>query len=53
MTLCIADAFTDSLGRLTGPEHAALNPAAPDLSLHQVERSRAEDFWTARVTRDP
>jgi hypothetical protein len=61
MTLRIADTFTAALSRLTGPEQAAakqavydlhVNPAAPGLQLHRVDRSRDRNFWTARVTRD-
>lgn len=61
MTLRIADTFTAALDRLTAPEKAAakqaafdlqVDPSAPGLQLHRVERSRDRDFWTARVTRD-
>jgi hypothetical protein len=61
MTLRIADTFTDALTRLTGQEQAAVkqaafdlqvNPSAPGLSLHRVDRARDKDFWTARVNRD-
>lgn len=61
MTLRIADTFTAALDRLTAPEKAAakqaafdlqVDPSAPGLSLHRVDRSRDKDFWTARVTRD-
>ncbi len=61
MTFRIADTFTAALDRLTAPEKAAakqaafdlqVDPSAPGLSLHRVDRSRDRDFWTARVTRD-
>ncbi|MFQ8432703.1 3'-5' exonuclease [Amaricoccus sp. W119] len=61
MTLRIADTFTAALTRLTAQEQAAakqaafdlqVDPSAPGLSLHRVDRSRDRDFWTARVTRD-
>ena len=61
MTFLIADTFTAALDRLTAPEKAAakqaafdlqVDPSAPGLSLHRVDRSRDRDFWTARVTRD-
>ena len=61
MTLRIADTFTAALDRLTAPEKAAakqaafdlqVDPSAPGLQLHRVDRSRDRDFWTARVTRD-
>jgi len=61
MTFRIADTFTAALDRLTAPEKAAakqaafdlqVDPSAPGLQLHRVDRSRDKDFWTARVTRD-
>ena len=61
MTFRIADTFTAALDRLTAQEKAAakqaafdlqVDPSAPGLSLHRVDRSRDRDFWTARVTRD-
>lgn len=61
MPLRIADTLTAALDRLTGPEKAAakqaafdlqVDPSAPVLQLHRVDRSRDKDFWTARVTRD-
>ena len=61
MTFRIADTFTAALDRLTAPEKAAakqaafdlqVDPSAPGLQLHGVDRSRDANFWTARVTRD-
>jgi mRNA-degrading endonuclease RelE of RelBE toxin-antitoxin system len=57
----IADTFTDSLGRLTGEEQKAvkttafdlqLNPAAPGLSFHKLDKARDKNFWSVRVSRD-
>ncbi len=61
MTLRIADSFTDSLARLSGPEQAAakqaafdlqVNPANPGLSFHRVDRARDRNFWTVRASSD-
>ena len=61
MQFRIADTFTDSLIRLTGDEQKAvktaafdlqMNPAHPGLKLHQVDRAKDKDFWSARVSRD-
>ena len=57
----IADTFTDSLARLTGDEQKAakttafdlqLDPSAPGLSFHKLDRSRDKNFWSVRVNRD-
>ncbi|MGV3710396.1 MAG: UvrD-helicase domain-containing protein [Gemmatimonas sp.] len=61
MTLLIADTFTDSLARLTGEEQKAvkttafdlqLNPSAPGLSYHKLDRAKDKNFWSLRVNRD-
>ena len=61
MQFRIADTFTDSLVRLTCDEQKAvktaafdlqMNPAHPGLKLHQVDRAKDKDFWSARVSRD-
>ena len=61
MQFRISDTFTDSLAKLTGDEQKAvktaafdlqLNPARPGLKLHQVDRAKDKDFWSARVSRD-
>ena len=61
MQFRIADTFTDSLAKLTGDEQKAvktaafdlqMNPAHPGLKLHQVDRAKDKDFWSARVSRD-
>lgn len=57
----IADTFTVSLARLTGDEQKAvkttafdlqLNPAAPGLSFHKLDRARDKQFWSVRVNDD-
>ncbi len=61
MDFRIADTFTDSLARLTGDEQKAVkmtaidlqvNPAAPGLSFHRLDRARDKRFWSVRVSRD-
>ena len=57
----IADTFTDSLARLTGEEQKAvkttafdlqLNPAAPGLSFHKLDKAKDKNFWSVRVSSD-
>ena len=57
----IADTFTASLARLTGDEQKAvkttafdlqLNPAAPGLSFHKLDRAHDRHFWSVRVSAD-
>ena len=61
MIFRIADTFTAALDRLIAQEKAAakqaafdlqVDPSAPGLQVHRVDRSRDANFWTARVTRD-
>ena len=61
MQFRIADTFTDSLAKLTDDEqkvintaafYLQMNPAHPGLRLHQVDRAKDKDFWSARVSRD-
>lgn len=61
MPLLIASTFTDSLARLTGQEQKSvkttafdlqLDPTAPGLSMHRVERAKDPDFWSVRVNAD-
>ncbi len=61
MEFLIADTFTDSLARLTGQEQRAakttafdlqLNPVAPGLRFHRLERTKDSNFWSVRVSRD-
>jgi superfamily I DNA/RNA helicase len=57
----IADTFTDSLARLTGEEQKAvkttafdlqLDPSAPGMSFHKLDRAKDRNFWSIRVSRD-
>ncbi|MEO7684347.1 MAG: 3'-5' exonuclease [Gemmatimonadaceae bacterium] len=57
----IADTFTDSLARLTGEEQKAvkttafdlqLDPTAPGMSFHKLDKAKDRKFWSVRVSRD-
>jgi mRNA-degrading endonuclease RelE of RelBE toxin-antitoxin system len=57
----IADTFTDSLARLTSDEQKTvkttafdlqLNPAAPGLSFHKLDKAKDKNFWSVRVSSD-
>src|SRR4029453_16450126 len=57
----IADTFTDSLARLTGDEQKAvkttafdlqMDPAAPGLSFHRLDKTKDKRFWSVRVNSD-
>ena len=61
MKFCIADSFQAALRRLTAPEQKAvketvfdlqMNPAAPGLQFHRVDKSKDANFWSMRVNRD-
>ena len=61
MEFRIADSFTASLNRLPSQDQKAVKvttydiqvePAAPGLRLHRVDRSPDKNFWTARVNDD-
>jgi superfamily I DNA/RNA helicase len=61
MTFLIADTFTDSLARLTGDEQKAvkmtafdlqMDPSAPGLSFHKLDKARDKRFWSVRVSAD-
>jgi hypothetical protein len=61
MDFRIADTFTDALARLPAQEQKAakvsvmdlqLDPSAPGLQLHRIDKSKDENFWSARVNRD-
>lgn len=61
MNFLIADTFTSSLARLTGDEQKAVkttafdlqvNPSAPGLSFHKLDRAKDKNFWSVRVSRD-
>jgi mRNA-degrading endonuclease RelE of RelBE toxin-antitoxin system len=57
----IADTFTDALARLPAQDQKAvkvsvldlqLDPAAPGLQMHRLDRSKDANFWSARVNDD-
>src|ERR1700692_2363454 len=61
MEFRIAATFTDALARLPAAEQKAvktsafdlqLDPSAPGLSLHRIDKSKDPNFWSVRVGRD-
>src|SRR6266496_3351518 len=61
MEFRIADTFTDSLARLTGDEQKAvkttafdlqMDPSAPGLSFHKLDKAKDKRFWSVRVSSD-
>ena len=61
MHFLIADSFTDALARLPAAEQKAakvsaldyqLDPSAPGLQFHRIDRSKDPNFWSMRVNRD-
>jgi hypothetical protein len=57
----IADTFTDSLARLTGDEQKAvkttafdlqMDPSAPGLNFHKLDKAKDKRFWSVRVNTD-
>jgi hypothetical protein len=61
MEFRIAATFTASLGRLGAPDQKAakttafdlqMDPAAPGLKFHRIERSRDSHFWSIRASSD-
>src|SRR3954454_11307258 len=61
MTFLIADTFTDSLARLTGDEQKAvkttafdlqMDPSAPGLNFHRLDKAKDKRFWSVRVNDD-
>ncbi|GIK48234.1 MAG: DNA helicase [Alphaproteobacteria bacterium] len=61
MEFRIADTFTDALARLPAQEQKAvktsafdlqLDPSAPGLQFHRIDRSKDPNFWSIRVNRD-
>lgn len=61
MDFRIADTFTASLLRLTGQEQKAvkttafdlqLDPSAPGLYFHKLDRAKDSNFWSVRVNAD-
>lgn len=61
MEFRIADTFTDSLARLTAQAQKAvkttafdlqMDPSAPGLSFHKLDRAKDTSFWSVRVNAD-
>jgi superfamily I DNA/RNA helicase/mRNA-degrading endonuclease RelE of RelBE toxin-antitoxin system len=61
MIFCIADSFQTALRRLSAQEQKTvketifdlqLNPAAPGLQFHRIDKSKDPNFWSMRVNRD-
>lgn len=61
MEFRISDSFTSSLAKLTGDEQKSvkttafdlqMNPDAPGLSFHKLDRAQDKNFWSVRVNRD-
>jgi mRNA-degrading endonuclease RelE of RelBE toxin-antitoxin system len=61
MDFRIADSFIDSLARLTNAEQKAVkttvfdlqvDPTAPGMRFHRIERCKDPNFWSVRVGRD-
>lgn len=61
MDFRIASTFTDSLARLSGQEQKAvktaafdlqLDPSAPGMKFHRLDKPRDPNFWSVRVTSD-
>jgi hypothetical protein len=57
----LADTFTESLARLSGEEQKGvkttafdlqMNPAAPGMQLHKLDKAKDRNFWSVRVSRD-
>lgn len=60
MNFLIADTFTASFNRLSGPDRKAvkasvfdlqMDPAGNGLQLHRIDKSKDPHFWSARVNR--
>jgi hypothetical protein len=61
MEFRIADTFTAALARLEAQEQKAakttafdlqMDPSAPGLQFHRIDRSRDPNFWSVRASRD-
>ena len=61
MNFLIADTFTASFNRLSGPDQKAvktsvfdlqMDPTGNGLQLHRIDKSKDLNFWSARVNRD-
>lgn len=61
MDFRLAETFTDALARLPAQDQKAvkvsvmdlqLDPSAPGLQMHRIDKSKDANFWSARVNRD-
>lgn len=61
MDFRLSATFTDALARLQAQDQKAvkvsvmdlqLDPSAPGLQMHRIEKSKDPNFWSARVNRD-
>ena len=61
MEFRIADTFTDALARLPAQDQKAaktsafdlqMDPSAPGLQFHRIDKSKDRNFWSMRVNRD-
>ena len=61
MDFLIADSFTAAQARLPGQDQKAaktsafdlqLDPSAPGLRMHRIDKSRDANFWSVRASRD-
>src|SRR5213078_3616770 len=61
MEFRISDTFTDSLTRLTAEEQKAvkttafdlqMDPSAPGMQFHRIEKAKDPHFWSVRVSSD-
>lgn len=61
MNFLIADTFTSAFNRLSGQDQKAvkasvfdlqMDPTGNGLQLHRIDKSKDQNFWSARVNRD-
>lgn len=61
MKFCIADTFPKALARLPAQDQKAvkttvfdlqMDPSAPGLQFHRIDKSKDHNFWSMRVSRD-
>ncbi len=61
MNFLIAETFTASFNRLSGLDQKAvkasifdlqMDPSGNGLQLHRIDKSKDQNFWSARVNRD-
>ncbi len=61
MKFCIADSFSGALRKLPAQEQKTVkitvfdlqqDPSAPGLQFHRIDKSKDQNFWSVRVSRD-